>query len=59
MTPQERENKKEHCFGKQKGLCLGCGTHYDYTIFYLDRNKPKSKGERDEWQSTAVMRFLQ
>ena len=55
LTPSEREDIKEHYFGKQKGVCLGCGTHYDYKIFHLDHRKPRSKGGRDERENLQLL----
>ena len=55
LTPREREDIKEHYFGKQKGVCLGCGTHYDYKIFHLDHRKPRSKGGRDEKENLQLL----
>ena len=55
LTHREREDIKEHYFGKQKGVCLGCGTHYDYKIFHLDHRKPRSKGGRDEKENLQLL----
>lgn len=47
LTQKEREEIKDHYFGQQRGVCLGCGNHYDYKIFNLDHIEARSKGGLD------------
>ena len=42
-------------FGQQKGVCLGCGNHYDYKFFHLDHKQAKSKGEKDAKENLQLL----
>lgn len=48
LNSKERSDVKEYYYGKQRGVCNGCGHAYDYKIFALDHVKAKSKGGSDE-----------
>lgn len=55
LTPSQRTEVKEHYFGKQRGVCNGCGHFYDYKIFELDHIKAKSKGGTDEMDNFQLL----
>ena len=48
LTKTQLSDLKDYYFGKQRGVCDGCGRAYDYKIFVLDHVKPKYKGGTDE-----------
>lgn len=55
LTPSQREEIRMYYFGQQKGVCEGCGNHYDYKIFHLDHKRAKSKGGRDEKDNLQLL----
>ena len=55
LTQSQREEIRMYYFGQQKGVCLGCGNHYDYKIFHLDHRQASSKGGKDEKENLQLL----
>ena len=46
-APKPSKDIKYILYGKQKGICNLCNTHFEFRMFQIDHIKPKSKGGQD------------